>query len=55
MIPPLYFFIQINCRLVDNVDETHSGGSALAQLVESRTLDRKVAGWNLTRGTVLCP
>ena len=29
-------------------------GSPLAQLVECRTLDRKVAGSNLTRGAVLC-
>ena len=27
----------------------------LAQLVECRTLNRKVAGSNLTRGAVLCP
>ena len=26
-----------------------------AQLVECRTLDRKVAGSNFTRGAVLCP
>ena len=30
-------------------------GAPLAQLVECQTLDRKVAGLNLTRGTVLCP
>ena len=29
-------------------------GASLAQLVELRTLDRKVAGSNLTRGAVLC-
>ena len=30
-------------------------GAPLAQLVECRTLDRKVPGSNLTRGAVLCP
>ena len=30
-------------------------GAPLAQLVECRTLDRKVVGLNLTRGAVLCP
>ena len=30
-------------------------GAPLAQLVECRTLDRKVAGSNLARGAVLCP
>ena len=29
-------------------------GAPLAQLVECQTLDHKVAGLNLTRGTVLC-
>ena len=29
--------------------------TALAQLVDCRTLDHKVAGSNLTRGVVLCP
>ena len=29
-------------------------GAPLAQLVECQTLDRKVAGSNLTRGTMLC-
>ena len=30
-------------------------GAPLAQLVECQTLDHKVAGSNLTRGTVLSP
>ena len=30
-------------------------GAPIAQLVEHRTLDRKVVGSNLTRGAVLCP
>ena len=30
-------------------------GAPLALLVECRTLDRKVAGSNHTRGAVLCP
>ena len=30
-------------------------GAPLAQLVECQTLDREVAGSNLTRGVVLCP
>ena len=30
-------------------------GAPLAQVVESRTFDRKVPGSNLTRGAVLCP
>ena len=30
-------------------------GASLAQLLVNRTLDRKVAGSNLTRGAVLCP
>ena len=29
--------------------------AALAQLVECRPLDRRVAGSNLTLGTMLCP
>ena len=29
--------------------------AALAQLVECRTLDRRVVGSNLTLGTMLCP
>ena len=33
----------------------HEWGAPLAQLVECRTLDRKVVGSNLTRGAVLCP
>ena len=31
------------------------GGVPLAQLVECRTPDRKIAGSNLTRSAALCP
>ena len=34
---------------------THTNRRLLAQFVECRTLDRKVADSNLTRGAVICP
>ena len=41
-------------RIYD-INELFVEGAPLAQLVECRSLDRKVTGSNLTRGEVLCP
>ena len=51
-------FICKDCMIVDQpiFDKPICvSGAPLAQLVECRTLDCKVAGLNLSRGKVLCP
>ena len=44
-------FVPGNCFYPVTLDNR---GALVAKLIECQTLDRKVAGSNLTRGTVLC-
>ena len=45
--------MQLGCQ--KNKENNLTSDAPLVQLVKCLTLDRKVAGANLTRGAVLCP